>query len=156
MVRSARINSDISIQSLEKHRPTVRMPAKPRPELRIHKHDKVRDVACIPRWCCLTPFAATCSYPGCKYPAVVYPADHFWNYCGKSHEQYIPLLDLLDGSSSKDLCSYARKGCVSCRQADENGTQLCTACDTTFKQKTPVIIPIPKDHDAFWRGTGHV
>jgi len=156
MVRSAKLNSDISIQSLEKHHLTVRMAAKPLPELRVHKHNKVRDVTFTPRSCCLTPFAATCSYPGCKRPAVVYPADHFWNYCGESHEQYIPFLDLLDDNSPKGLCSYARKGCVSCRQADANGTQLCTTCDTTFKQKAPVIIPIPKDHDAFWRGTGRV
>ncbi|KAF9650501.1 hypothetical protein BDM02DRAFT_3140877 [Thelephora ganbajun] len=75
---------------------------------------------------------ATCSYPGCTYPAVMYPADHYWNYCSELHEH------------------YARKGCIHCRQADENGTQLCKGCDEMFKQRAPTIIPVPMDHDAFW------
>jgi len=146
----------MSIQSLGRLLPTARTSAKPRPGPRGHPNTKVQGVTCAHRWCCLTPFTATCSYPGCKYPGVVYPADHFWNYCGELHEQYIPFIGLLDGNSPNGLCSYARKGCVSCRQADENGTQLCAACDTTFKQKAPTIIPIPMDHDAFWRGTVHI
>lgn len=156
MVRSAILNSDISTQSLEKHLPTARTPAKPLRHLRASKHNEVQDVICTPHHCYLTPSTVACSYPGCKRPAVMYPADHFWNYCGESHEQYVPFRDLSDGNSPKGLCSYARKGCVSCRQANDNGTQLCVGCDVTFKQKGPAIIPIPRDHDAFWRGTGHV
>ncbi|KAF9785536.1 hypothetical protein BJ322DRAFT_837379 [Thelephora terrestris] len=78
------------------------------------------------------PQQAECSYPGCTKPAVMYPVDHYWNYCSEAHER------------------YSRKGCISCRQVDDSGTQLCKRCNETFKQRAPTIIPVPMDHDAFW------
>lgn len=78
------------------------------------------------------PSQATCSYPECTLPAVLYPADHYWNYCGETHER------------------YARKGCISCRKADDNGTHVCKKCKETLKQRGPAIVPVPMDHDTFW------
>jgi len=86
----------------------------------------------------------------------MYPADYYWNYCSESHEQYVLRVDPLDVNSSKCLYSYARKGCIKCRQADYSGTQLCKGCDENFKQLAPAIIPVPTDHDAFWHGKAQV
>lgn len=100
----------------------------------------------------LTLFAVTCSYPGCTYPAIMYPAEHHWNYCSESHEQYVLVFDPLNVHSSRSLSSFARKGCIYCRRAHENGAGLCKGCGETAKQQAPTIIPVPMDHDAFWRG----
>lgn len=76
---------------------------------------------------------ATCSYPECTRPAVLYPADHYWNYCDETHER------------------YARKGCISCRKADDSGTHVCKKCKEALKQRAPTIVPVPMDHDTFWQ-----
>lgn len=100
-------------------------------------------------------FLAACSYPGCTHPAVLYPLDHYWNYCSESHERQVLTLTHIHGFNSyKSVHRYARKGCISCRQDDDNGTQLCKRCKETFKRHGPTIIPVPMDHDAFWHGIG--
>lgn len=101
--------------------------------------------------CRLTSSLAACSYPGCTQPAVMYPADHYWNYCSEAHERHVPTSGLL-GVSLSDCDRYARKGCISCRDADDSGGQLCKRCKETFKQRAPIIVPVPMDHDAFWHG----
>lgn len=50
------------------------------------------------------------------------------------------------------MSSLSRKGCLACRQAGEKSTQLCKGCGEIFKQRAPIIIPVPMDHDTFWRG----
>lgn len=141
-----------STRPLENRRPTARTSAIPRPRLRLRKHSEAPHFTCTLGWCCLTLFAAICSYPGCTYPAVMYPKDHYWNYCSESHERYVLTVDLLDVSSFKGLSSLARKGCINCRQPAGNSKQLCKGCEETFKYHNPTIIPVPMDHDAFWNG----
>jgi len=63
----------------------------------------------------------------------MYPADHYWNYCSEAHER------------------LSRKGCLACRQAGDKSTQLCKGCGEIFRQQAPAIIPVPMDHDTFWR-----
>jgi hypothetical protein len=102
----------------------------------------------------LTISPAICSYPGCTQPAALYPVDHYWNYCGESHERQVLTSDLDNENSYYGIYSYARKGCISCRQADDNGTELCKRCKESFRRRAPTIIPVPMDHDAFWHGIG--
>lgn len=131
---------------------TARTSARPQPRSRLRTHNKALHFTWTTRWRCLTPPVATCSYPGCTRPAVMYPGDHHWNYCSESHEQYVLIFHPPDVSSLEILSSLAREGCIYCRQADENGTQLCKRCNEALKPCTPTLIPVPEDHDAFWNG----
>jgi hypothetical protein len=90
-----------SIRPLGKRCPTALMSARPRPRLRLRKHSEAPHFTCTPGWCCLTLFAATCSYPGCTHLAVMYPPDHYWNYCSESHERYVLMFDF-PATHSKD------------------------------------------------------
>ena len=47
--------------------------------------------------------------------------------------------------------SYALKGCINCRQAEQSGVNpLCKACDDTLSQYAPVLVQVPSDNKIFW------
>jgi len=47
--------------------------------------------------------------------------------------------------------SYALKGCIYCRQAEQPGANpLCQACDYTLSQYAPMLVQVPSDNKIFW------
>ena len=76
-------------------------------------------------------------------------------YCRGTHRRQVSFLFYcFHSQSDKGATRWGETGCISCRIAPRNGTDvLCLPCYGKALRKAPVLIEVPDDHDNYRNGT---